>query len=300
MTLGMRMILLGLIGLVAGALCWPFTELILFYQASFPTLLFFSMALGVAVGLFMGGSFGMSEGIISNSWTKIRSGGLTGALVGSVGGMLGFIAGQAALLLVGSFFFNTTGRLRSYGIPISRALGWAVFGMVVGVAEGVRSRSGAKARNGIVGGFLGGLGGGLVVEYIRVLSPASAYARLAGLCVLGLFIGIAYALVERGLAKASLRLLSGRSKGREFLLTQSRTIVGGAQKTEVTLAGYGNVAGEHAVIHRDRGDFTIVQEDGKKPIYVNDEKVERRVLKNGDVIRIGDAQFQFSRKRGAQ
>ena len=172
--------------------------------------------------------------------------------------------------------------------------------MVVGLAEGVRSRSGAKARNGIIGGFVGGLGGGLVVEYIRVLSPANTYARLAGLSVLGLFIGIAYALVERSLAKASLRLLSGRSKGREFLLTQSKTVVGDGVKTEVTLAGYGNVAGEHAVIHREGGNFTIAQEDGNKPVYVNDEKVTRTVLKNGDVIRIGDAQFRFSRKRGEE
>jgi hypothetical protein len=298
MTLGMRIILLGLIGLLAGALCWPFTELILFYQASFPTLLLFSVVLGVAVGLFMGGSFGMSEGALTNSWAKVRSGGATGALIGCVGGMLGFIAGQTALLAVGSFFFNTTGQLRNYGIPISRALGWAVFGMVVGVGEGVRSRSGAKALNGIIGGFAGGLAGGLVVEYIRLLSPSSGYARLAGLCVLGLFIGIAYALVERSLAKASLRLLSGRSRGREFLLTQGRTVVGGAQKTDVTLAGYGRVAGEHAEIHRDGRDFTLVQGDGKKPVYVNDEKVERTVLRDGDIIRIGDAQFQFARKRG--
>jgi len=296
MTLGMRIILYGIIGLLAGALCWPFTELILFYQASFPTLLLFSVVLGVAVGFFMGGSFGMSEGIISNSRNKLRSGGVAGAVIGSVGGTLGFIAGQGALLLVGTYFFNSAGGFRHFGIPVSRALGWAVFGLVVGVVEGIRSKSGPKVRNGIIGGFVGGLLGGLVVEYIRVLSPSSVYARLVGLCMLGLFIGVSYGLVERGMAKASLRLLSGRSKGSEFLLTQRRTMVGGVQSTDVTLAGYQSVADEHAEILRDGRDFTIVQGDRKKPLYVNDEKVERTVLHDGDVIRVGDAQFQFTRK----
>jgi hypothetical protein len=300
MTLGIRIILYGIIGLFAGLLCWPFTEAILFFQASFPSLLIFSMVLGIAVGLFMGGSFGMSEGIISNSIEKLRSGGITGVVIGSIGGMLGMVAGQAALLLVGTLFFNSAGAYSNYGIPISRALGWAVFGIGVGTVEGIRSRSGPKLRNGILGGFIGGFLGGLVVEYMVAFSPANAPARLVGLCVLGLLIGVSYGLVERGLSKASLRLLSGTLRGREFLLTQRKTTVGGAQSTEVTLAGYRNVSNEHAEITREGSQFTVAQTRGGKPLYVNDEKVNRTVLHDGDVIRVGDAQFQFSRKRGRE
>jgi hypothetical protein len=244
----------------------------------------------------MGGSFGMSEGIISNSSEKIRAGLIMGVIIGSVGGMLGFIAGQAALLLIGTYIFNSSVSFKHFGIPLSRALGWAVFGIWMGLVEGVRSKSAPKIRNGIIGGFLGGLLGGLVVEYLRVFSPANSSSRLFGLCTLGLFIGISYGLVERGLARASLRMLSGRDRGREFLLTQRTTRVGGAQSTEVTLAGYRNVSKEHAEIRREGNNFTIVQGEGKKPLYVNDEKVSRTVLSDGDVVRIGDAQVQFSTK----
>ena len=296
MTLGMRLLYYSLIGLLSGALCWPFTELVLFYQAAFPTLLFFSIVLGLIAGLFIGGIFGMSEGIIDHSRKRLYQGAITGMIVGAVGGILGMISGQAALLYVGTIFFNSSGGYKHFGIPISRALGWAVFGLVVGISDGVRSRSGSKVRNGLLGGFIGGLLGGLVVEYARIIAPQSAYSRLLGLSLLGFLVGLSYGFVERGLAEGSLRLLNGRARGSEFLLTGRKTVVGEAQRTEVTLSGYKNVSEEHAEIVREGKNFTIVQGDKGKPLYVNDEKVQKTILNNGDIIRLGDAQFRFSRK----
>ena len=296
MTLTMRLLFYGLIGLLAGALCWPFTELVLFYQAAFPSLLFFSIVLGLVAGLFIGGVFGMSEGIIARARDRLLKGAIAGMIVGAVGGICGMISGQAALLYIGTFFFNSSGGYRHFGIPISRALGWSVFGLVVGISEGVRSRSGSKVRNGLLGGFIGGLLGGLVVEYARIIAPQSAYSRLVGLSLLGFLVGLSYGFVERGLAEGSLRLLNGLSRGSEFLLTQRKTLVGEAQSTEITLSGYKNVSDEHAEILREGKNFTIVQGDKTKPLFVNDEKVQKTVLNNGDIIRLGDAQFRFSRK----
>jgi hypothetical protein len=92
MTLGMRLLFYSLIGLLAGALCWPFTELVLFYQAAFPSLLFFSIVLGLVAGLFIGGVFGMSEGIIAHSRDRLLKGAIAGMIVGAVGGILGMIS----------------------------------------------------------------------------------------------------------------------------------------------------------------------------------------------------------------
>jgi hypothetical protein len=217
-------------------------------------------------------------------------------IVGAIGGILGMISGQSALLYIGTFFFNSSGGFRNFGIPISRALGWSVFGLIVGISEGIRSRSGSKVRNGLLGGFVGGLLGGLVVEYARIIAPQSAYSRLVGLSLLGFLVGLSYGFVERGLAEGSLRLLNGQSRGSEFLLTQRKTLVGEAQSTQITLSGYSNVSDEHAEILREGKNFTIAQGDKGKPLYVNDEKVQKTVLNEGDIIRLGDAQFRFSRK----
>jgi len=56
------------------------------------------------------------------------------------------------------------------------------------------------------------------------------------------------------------------------------------------------VSDEHAEILREGKNFTIVQGNKGKPLYVNDEKVQKTILNNGDIIRLGDAQFRFSRK----
>jgi hypothetical protein len=297
MSLALRIVIFGIIGIFAGMAAWPFTELILFYQPSFPNLLLFNIALGIAVGICIGGSFGMSEGLLSSTRAKLKAGIITGIIIGAVGGVLGFIAGQAALLFIGTHAFNSTGRYNQYGIPLSRAVGWALFGLFVGIGEGLRSRSGAKVRNGIIGGFIGGLLGGLVVEYARFYSPQNHFVRLGGLVVLGGCIGMFYGLIENRLTEGSLRMLSGPMAGREFLLSQKTVRIGESDKTEVTLSGYRNVADCHMEIKRAKNSFTIVDAGTKRSTFVNDQKIESTRLKNGDVIRIGDAQFQFFNKK---
>ncbi len=297
MSLALRIIFFGIIGIFAGMIAWPFAELILFYQPSFTSLLIFNIALGIAVGVCMGGSFGMSEGILSSTKAKVKTGLLTGIIIGAVGGVFGFIAGQAALLFIGTHAFNSTGRYNQYGIPLSRAVGWALFGLFVGIGEGLRGRSGAKVRNGIIGGFIGGFIGGLVVEYARIYSPMSHFARLGGLIVLGGSIGLFYGLIENRLADGSLRLLGGSMGGREFLLSQKTIHIGESDKTEVTLSGYKNVADYHVEIKREKNNFTIVDTGTKRGTFVNDKKIEETRLQNGDVIRVGDAQFQFFKKK---
>ena len=124
MTLFMRIIFFGLIGILAGILSWPFAELLIFFQAHFPSLLLFSILLGLAIGFSMGFGFGSIEGIVSNSWHKIKSGIIMGLVIGAAGGIVGFVTGQAALLLIGTKFFNSMEGFKRIGLPLSKAIGW--------------------------------------------------------------------------------------------------------------------------------------------------------------------------------
>jgi len=291
MSLAMRIFFFGLTGLAAGAAAWPFSEIVLFFQAKFASLLAFNSVLGVSIGFVMGGVFGMSEGVLTSSGKKTVNGGLAGLMVGIAGGIAGFFIGQAALLYIGTRLFSSASAFQAYGFPLSRALGWALFGMCIGAAEGVRSRSSAKLRNGLVGGFLGGLLGGLLVEFIRILSPASMYARLGGFALLGIGIGIFYGLVENRLAGALLRILNGRQRGSEIPLTQKHTTIGSSTTADVTLHGYGRITGAQTGITKQKGTYTVTG------AWVNDEKVGKKALRDGDIIRTGDAQFQFIQKK---
>ena len=296
MSLLMRIIFFGLTGVIAGILSWPFTELVIHYQEIFGTLLVFNIVVGICVGLFMGGCFGASEGLISVSKEKIKKGIVTGTATGVIGGLTGFIVGQAALLFIGTTLFNSTLSFQRIGIPVSRAIGWAIFGICIGVAHGIRSRSFGKVRNGIIGGCLGGVLGGLAVEYIKIYSPGNIFARLVGLILIGLMIGIFYGLIENKLAKASLSLLNGRFKGKEFPLTSRFTNIGSSQKTEIGVNGYTNVSDVHAEIKKVKNDFVIADTGSKTGTFVNDDRTSMTKLKDGDVIRIGDAQFLYKKK----
>jgi hypothetical protein len=105
---------------------------------------------------------------------------------------VGLLAGQAALWLFGEAALRSYRSFRTAVLPVSRAVGWAVLGLFVGVGEGVRAASLKKAAVGALGGLIGGLAGGFPPEYAALLFPKLAYPRLLGFLILGLAIGVFY------------------------------------------------------------------------------------------------------------
>jgi hypothetical protein len=296
MSLALRIIMYGCIGIASGILSWPFAELVIFFQKDFPNLLLFSMATGVSIGFFMGGCFGMSEGIISMSKAKMIPGILMGIFLGAIGGAAGLFLGQIVLHFIGTTFFNSNLSIKTLGIPLSKAVGWALFGSFIGMSEGIRSRSFAKLRNGFIGGCIGGIVGGLAFEYLKLLLEGSYIARLAGLVLLGLFIGIFYGFIEIKMADASLFLLSGSYKGREYPLTQRLTTIGSSPLTVVNLEGYQNIEDVHTEITKERDGFYLTHVGKQKNTFVNDEQTAKKKLESGDIVRVGNAQFLFRKK----
>lgn len=301
MSLKMRLLFFGLIGVLAGALAWPAAELILLVQASFPSLLLFSLALGLAIGVLMGGAFGASEGIITGSAAKVRSGVLAGIGIGGVGGMVGFVVGQGALLLLVTGFFNSASSFRTVGLPVSKAVGWAAFGVFLGSVEGGRSRSWLAVRNGVVGGIVGGFIGGLAFEFIRAADPGNTLSRLVGLVLLGLAIGLFYALVELQFSGASMYLLNGKSKGKEFPISKSVTTIGSSEAADICIPGYAKVMPFQAEVHKKpKGTYVLVngQSTGPAVTMVNDKAPASKevALDQDSVVRVGSAQFRFHKK----
>ncbi len=291
-TLVRRLILLAL-GLLAGIAAWPAAELILFFQAGFPSYFAVLALLGAVTGALMGALFGAAEGITSRVKARIRDGMLLGALVGCIGGMAGLIAGQAALWVIGGLFLRSYRSFQWVVLPISHAIGWAVLGMFVGAGEGVRAVSSRKFVVGVLGGLVGGIVGGLVLEYSRLILPRMALSRLLGLVILGLAIAFFYGLIEQGLAYGVLRILTGVLKGKEFLVGQRRMRIGRSPRNEIALPAYEDLAEIQAQIRIKRGDAILTNLEPRLPMLVNEQKHTERALKLGDVIRIGSAKIYF-------
>ncbi len=123
-----------------------------------------SATIGATIGLGLNVLGGMANG----RWRELSRRALPGLLGGSIGGVAGGMVGE----------------LMFYG-GLSRAIGWTVLGLGVGVVEGVYDRSFRKIRNGLIGGAIGGLVGGLLFDWICTLEldglrPIESGSRLRG------------------------------------------------------------------------------------------------------------------------
>jgi hypothetical protein len=291
-TAARRWILCGL-GVLAGLAAWPVTELALKYQSSFPSYLIFSLALGAVFGLILGAFFGSAAGITTYIRIRIIRGALAGAAVGLAGGAVGFLIGQAVLLLLGNVIFSSRRSLTMVGLPVARAVGWSVLGVFIGMADGIRVRSLKKILVGSLGGFIGGLLGGFLLEYSGVFFPSFSYARLGGCILLGLLIGLFYGIIERQLSCGVLRILNGPYKGKEYLVSQNRMTVGASSRSDISLSGYKKVGEIHAVITVKRKNVRLREKDTAFPVLVNEEKVKEHELKFEDVIKMGSARLYY-------
>ena len=317
MTLFIRRIVLGVLGIAAGLVAWPFSEVMLSAQSGFPSLLAFTIVSGFGIGALFGAVFGSASGIFLGRMRRAAVGAAWGLLIGGAGGVAGFLFGQGVLLLIGERFVAAASDVHTAVLPLSRALGWAVLGAFVGAADGIRARSGLRVRAGAAGGVLGGLAGGLAIEYGRVLLPLEPYARLAAFVFLGLTIALFFALVERRLSYGVLRLLAGPFKGTEYIMNQRRITVGSGDECDIVLSDYRGIAGRHLTVRERGGELFLLAH--APAVRLNDEEVrpvdsgttgerarsddetqkdDRRItgagpLKYEDVIAIGSAKLLF-------
>lgn len=293
MSVTMRRLILSTLGILAGLAAWPLTELALAKQAMFPSYFTFSLALGVLFGTMMGGFFGSSQGIGVGSSTRFRAGLIQGAIVGLFGGIIGFLVGQAALLIVGEIFVSHKAFM-TIGYPLSRVVGWSCLGFCIGAIEGIRTRSFRLIRIGITGGWIGGLLGGVAIEYLHIYATTSMMvARLAGMLILGLLIGFFYGLVENRFSFGTLKMLNGTFKGKEYLINFSRIRLGHGSKADIRLEPYDEVADLHAEVRVRRGMVYLRGLSKSAPVLVNDDPIDETQLKYEDVIRVGKAKFIF-------
>lgn len=282
-------------GLLGGIAAWPVLELAVFYQAQFGSYLLFSLIAGAAFGAVFGAFSGSVDGIIAANPRSIGFGALVGAAMGAGGGALGFLLGQLILLLLGELFLQSVTEFETVGLPVSRAIGWAIMGMFVASAEGVRRRSWLKTVIGIAGGIIGGLIGGAAIEYAPQVLP-EAFARPVGLALFGALIAVSYGMVERRLSAGTLRLLNGLYRGKEFIINQRKVSIGGEPGADIYLSGYSRVEPRHARLQERKGEIYLLPEEGADTVRVNDEAVPPAgsgVLKFEDVLQVGNAKFLF-------
>jgi pSer/pThr/pTyr-binding forkhead associated (FHA) protein len=190
-------------------------------------------------------------------------------------------------------------------LRVARVIGWVLMGFICGAGVGLASGSikdlGGSLRNivkGAVGGWVGGFVGGVAFDIIGA-NASGLYARLFGLCALGLAVGLLIGLVQELTKSAWLNVEAGRLRGRSFNIDRGVATVGRAEENVVGLFGDPGVQPRHAVIERQGNNYVLKNLAVQQGVFVNGNRIETAALNEGDRIKISDYELSFHLRRAS-
>ena len=281
----MRTYYYAIFGAIGGLIGWQASNLL---GLSFTSNLYASEAIvGALVGLSIGLLIGITEGVLTRNLVQILKSGLFSCLLGAVAGAIG--------LPLSEFLFQILGA----GLA-GRALAWGLFGLLLGLAQGVVGKS--QAWKGMLGGLLGGLLGGALLEIAHRFFPNPLTSKMVGLILLGASVGAFISLIVTLLSRAWLEVTSGKLKGTEFILDKFMRRGGPAVaigssplKSEIVLPDP-DVAPQHAMLNGDGKRFTI-KDISLSGTFINKKRIELMELANRQTIRMGNTEMVYHEKR---
>ncbi len=285
MSRRMRTYFYAVLGAIGGLVGWQVSD---YLGLSFTTNLYLSeVVAGALIGLVIGLFIGLTEGLLTRNLVQALKSGLFGAILGTLAGGVG--------LPLGEFLFQAVGA----GLT-GRVLGWAVFGLMLGFAEGGVARS--QAWKGMLGGLIGGGLGGVLLESAHHWLEDPLTGKAAGLVLLGASVGAFISLIVVLLSRAWLEVTSGKLKGTEFILDKfmraggpAVAIGSSALKSEIALPDP-DIAPQHAMLTGDGTRFSL-KDMSLAGTYVNGKKIQVVQLANGQKIRMGNTEMIYHERR---
>jgi hypothetical protein len=291
MSLSLRIIYFTLTGALGALAAWFILDVGLQIQIDDPYLdsALNGALVGLAVGIAINGFAGLIE---FKLWAVVR-GILIGLTAGLIGGALG--------LLIGELLYQHFGQSE-----LLRILGWAIFGLFLGLADGLLARSSRRILYAGIGGLLGGLMGGVVSSLLWRFTDLPNTSRALGYALLGalvgLFIGLLPTVLRNALSYASLKVISsGRNEGKERLIDKKRILIGSEARCDLPLYGDPEIIRQHAVIEQ-LGDQFILRPLGDAIVVMNDRgsklptRITQSVLQKEDQFQIGGETLIFRKK----
>lgn len=250
---------------------------------------------GVVLGLLVGMFLGALNGQLQGSRTHLLRGTVGGMLIGAISGGLG--------ITLGSYFYSMGANVPVLSV-VARAVGWAIFGGLIGLGQGVVGASIKRSFYGLVGGIIGGALGGLAFEFAGILlapatlavegsSETGTIPRAIGFTLLGACIGLMIGVVETSARQAWVRLILGRNEGKDWAIFDDNTFLGRQENVQIPLFGDASVAPIHAVIQKSKGMYFLSACDPSLLVLLNGQPIQQAPLASGDIFQIGGHQLQF-------
>jgi hypothetical protein len=281
----MRVYYYAVVGAIGGLIAWRLSDLI---GLSFTgNLTLNELVVGGLIGLSIGLLVGVAEGLVTLDPRRILRTAIVAGPLGLAAGAVGLVVGEAAFQLLG-------------GEALGRVLGWSLFGLAIGLAEGVGGRT--QMWKGAVGGWLGGAVGGALIEIARRGSGDPVLGKAAGLVLLGAAVGAFIALISVLLSRAWLEVVSGKLKGAEFVLDKfipaggpSAILGSDALKADIALPDPA-VAPQHALL-RGAGTHLNLKDLSLNGTFVDGRRIQAADLADRQRLRLGNTELVYHEGR---
>ncbi|MCP4754023.1 MAG: FHA domain-containing protein [Proteobacteria bacterium] len=230
----------------------------------------------------------MSEkGFYTDSPFKLKKGVCWGAVFGFPAGLLGFFLADQIIRYVpfiaeSLFLANLVYSLR-----------WLLIGLSIGMAMGKRDDSDLMMYRGLISGTIAGLLGGIAITVTSILLTNPFWSRGIGFVVFSTILtGSLYHFSTLG-RKAWLKALNGKLEGTDFELSQEIHFLGTQSNDDINLKSYQDIRPTHAKLVRYHSGYSLIDNDPFWQTYVNFRNIKEQPLKNGDIVKLGRALFQF-------
>ncbi len=281
----MRLYYYAVLGAVGGVIAWQASNLL---GLSFTQNVYFNEIIaGALIGLCIGAVIGLGEALLTHNLVQTVKACLFSGLLGMAGGGIGLPIAEGLFQLAGGQFWG-------------RALGWGLFGLLIGIAGGFTG--GSQMWKGALGGFLGGAFGGMLLESARQWLKNPLLGKAAGLLLLGASVGLFIALIVYLLSRAWLEVTSGKLKGSEFILDKfmkaeapSAFIGSSALKSDIVLPDP-DIAPQHALL-KGAGTHFDLKDMSLNGTFINNRRIEQAALKNQQTLKLGNTELVYHEKR---
>jgi len=275
----------GILGAIGGLIGWQISNIL---GLSFTNNFMISeVVIGAILGGVIGLMIGFGEGIATGSFLFGLKKSLLSALLGAVGGAIALPVAEGVFLFIG-------------GQVWSRPIGWAIFGLLTGLATGITG--GAQLWKGGLGGLIGGAFGGVLLEAARTMFADPLMGKAAGLMLLGLSVGIFIALIVFVLSRVWFEVTNGKMRGMEFILDKFLgkesfpAMIGSSPlKSDVVLTDPG-IDPQHAIL-KGEGTYFTVKDISQGGTYLDGKKIELARLRPNQRIKMGDTEMVYHEKR---
>lgn len=263
-----------------------------------------------AIGLFIGAV----EGLMSRNLGKGAIGAALGFVIGFVCGfpvtfLANFVFGASMLMVRSYVHVDATQRITGiepFGLFLmvgARSLGWALAGTTVALGQGIAMRSRKLMINGVLGGVTGGALGGMFFDPILRLqgwpeTPVdnASLSRAVGCVMVGMLSGLFVGLVEHFAKEAWLLMIAGPLAGKQFVVYKDPTVLGSSPKSDIYLFKDPSIEPRHAAIRKQGTRYEIEDFGTPTGTLVNGAPVERRALRDGDRITLGETVLEFQER----